>query len=161
MTPVRREELAFVDAAPVTFSVYRDFAVPPERLFDALADAPGWATWVSIVRRATWTSEPQGGVGSTRRLTLRGGVVLDEEFVVWERPHRWGFVIIGSNVPTFRAAVEVAELEGSADGGTHLRYRGGAEFVAGLRPFNRILTLILPEILDRSLAQLNRQLRQP
>jgi hypothetical protein len=36
VSAVRREDLPFLDAAPVTSTVERDLPVPPDRLFDAL-----------------------------------------------------------------------------------------------------------------------------
>lgn len=158
MAKVRREEVLFLHKAPVPFVVEHHFAASPERVFDALADAPGWSDWLSISRRVLWTSSEEGGIGSTRQVVLYGGVAIDEEFIVWERPWRWGFQLTGSNVPVFRAGVELAELHPAAGGGTQLRYQGGVELVAGLRPFQGLVTMILPKLVNHGLGRLSRLL---
>ncbi|MCA1846363.1 MAG: SRPBCC family protein [Actinobacteria bacterium] len=134
------------------------FAAPPEWVFDALADAPGWAKWMSVVQSCT---SPQGGVGGTRRLRVHGGVVVDEEFIVWDRPHRWGFTIVAARPPSFRAGVEIAELSPTPGGGTLVRYRLGLECIPGLRPLMPIIRAVTPRVLGGALVQLDKLLAVP
>ena len=158
MADARRENLDFLERAPVRFSVERHLAASPERVFDAMADAPGWSKWFSIISRASWTSPVQGGVGSTRRVVMPGGIAVDEEFIAWDRPHRWGFQITGGNVAAFRAGVELAELEPAPDGGTNLRYSGGLELAPALRFMKLPMSLTVGTLIGRAFGKLDAQL---
>lgn len=120
MHATRPETEAFVDAAPVRVVARRTIPAPPEAVFDALADAPGWADWFPGMKRAAWTSEETGGLGSTRQVEFPGFVV-EERFIVWERPHRWGFTFIATNRKMVAAGVELVVLE-PTDSGTDLTY---------------------------------------
>lgn len=153
MVTVRREDLTFLEGAPLRFSLQRAFSAPPERVFDALADSPGWAKWLPGVRSCT---SDRGGVGGTRRLRLAGGAVFDEEFIAWDRPHRWGFTVVASRPAAFRAAVELAELAPAAGGGTALVYRIGFETMPALRPFAPMIRAGATVFLGRAFANLGR-----
>ena len=49
-----------------------------------LADAESWPRWASAITKVTWTSSEPRGVGTTRIVEMRGGIVGDEEFLAWE-----------------------------------------------------------------------------
>jgi carbon monoxide dehydrogenase subunit G len=87
MHPCERVDLGFVDTAPFRFVSTVDLAVTPEQLFEVLADETSWPQWASVITDVTWTSAPPRGVGTTRTVTMRGGITGAEEFLAWE-PHR-------------------------------------------------------------------------
>jgi hypothetical protein len=49
-----------------------------------LADAESWPHWATAITKVTWTSPQPRGVGTTRTVNMRGGIVGDEEFLAWE-----------------------------------------------------------------------------
>lgn len=49
-----------------------------------LADAESWPRWASVITKVTWTSPEPRGVGTTRVVEIRGGIVGNEEFIAWE-----------------------------------------------------------------------------
>jgi hypothetical protein len=81
MLPCERVGLDFIDAAPFRFVSTVDLAISPEQV---LADAESWPQWATVIAQVTWTSPKPFGVGTTRTVHMRGGIVGDEEFLAWE-----------------------------------------------------------------------------
>ncbi|OBF49529.1 hypothetical protein A5756_23695 [Mycobacterium sp. 852002-53434_SCH5985345] len=84
MFPCERVGLGFIDSAPFVFRNSVDLAIAPEQLFEVLADAQAWPRWASVITKVTWTSPEPRGVGTTRVVEMRGGMVGNEEFLAWE-----------------------------------------------------------------------------
>jgi hypothetical protein len=68
-----------------------DLAITPDQLFEVLADAESWPRWASVITKVTWTSPEPRGVGTTRTVEMRGGIVgnvgappaCGGEFIAW------------------------------------------------------------------------------
>ncbi len=56
-----------------------------------LADAESWPRWARVITKVTWTSPEPRGVGATRSVDMRRGIVDDEEFSIWEPLRRMAF----------------------------------------------------------------------
>jgi polyketide cyclase/dehydrase/lipid transport protein len=92
MFPCERVELDFIDNAAFRFSNSVDLAITPEQLFEVLADADSWPRWAKVITTVTWTSPEPRGVGTTRTVYMRGGIVgnvgappaCGGEFLAWE-----------------------------------------------------------------------------
>ncbi|OBJ10087.1 hypothetical protein A5624_16565 [Mycobacterium sp. 1482292.6] len=84
MFPCERVDLNFIDSAPFVFSNSVDLAITPEQLFEVLSDAGSWPRWAKVITKVTWTSPEPRGVGTTRVVEMRGGIVGNEEFLAWE-----------------------------------------------------------------------------
>lgn len=91
MYPCERVDLEFIDSAPRRFRNSVDLAVTPAQLFEVLADAESWPWWASVITRVTWTSPEPRGVGTTRLVDMRGGIVGNEEFLAWEPDSHMAF----------------------------------------------------------------------
>src|SRR3981081_3512650 len=91
MKPCERVGLNFIDAAPFRFVSTVDLAITPEQLFEVLDDAESWPQWATAITKVTWTSPEPRGVGTTRTVDMRGGIVGDEEFLAWEPFTRMAF----------------------------------------------------------------------
>jgi carbon monoxide dehydrogenase subunit G len=76
--------LHFIATAPFRFVSVVDLAITPEQLFEVLADAESWPHWATAITKVTWTSPEPRGVGTTRTVNMRGGIVGDEVFLAWE-----------------------------------------------------------------------------
>jgi len=88
MFPCERVDASFTDADSVE-ARYRfrnsvDLAITPEQLFEVLSDAQSWPRWAKVITKVTWTSPEPRGVGTTRVVEMRGGLVGNEEFLAWE-----------------------------------------------------------------------------
>jgi len=84
MHPCERVDLSFIETAPYRFRNSVDLAITPEQLFEVLGDAESWPRWAKVITKVTWTSPEPRGVGTTRVVEMRGGIVGDEEFIAWE-----------------------------------------------------------------------------
>lgn len=84
MKACERVGLDFIDSAPYRFVSTVDLAITPEQLFEVLADAESWPHWATAITKVTWTSPEPRGIGTTRTVEMRGGIVGDEEFLAWE-----------------------------------------------------------------------------
>jgi hypothetical protein len=91
MFPCERVSVSFTETAPYRFSNSVDLAITPEQLFEVLADAEAWPRWASVITKVTWTSPEPRGVGTTRTVNMRGGIIGDEEYLVWEPYTRMAF----------------------------------------------------------------------
>jgi uncharacterized protein YndB with AHSA1/START domain len=114
MPSTRPEGVGFVAEAPVRAVATRTIRATPEAVFDAIADADSWPEWFPGMRRCTWLTPPPHQIGSQRRIVV-GPLRVDERFVVWDRPRRWGFTFTGSNLPLASAGVEVVDLDPVGD----------------------------------------------
>jgi hypothetical protein len=84
MHPCERVDVDFIDNAPVVLRNSVDLAITPEQLFEVLCDAQAWPQWASVITKVTWTSPEPRGVGTTRVVEMRGGIIGDEEYLAWE-----------------------------------------------------------------------------
>lgn len=91
MHPCERVDLDFIETAPFRFRNSVDLVITPEQVFEVLADADAWPRWASVITKVTWTSPEPHGVGTTRVVEMRGGLVGNEEYLAWEPLHRMAF----------------------------------------------------------------------
>lgn len=91
MHPCERVDLGFIQNAPLRFCNSVELAITPEQVFEVLADAESWPRWASVITKVTWTSPQPYGAGTTRTVDMRGGIVGNEEFLVWEPFSRIAF----------------------------------------------------------------------
>ena len=91
MFDCERVDLSFIDTAPFRFRNSVDLAITPEQLFEVLGEAESWPRWASVITKVTWTSPEPRGVGTTRTVDGRGGMVGKEEFLAWEPFTRMAF----------------------------------------------------------------------
>ncbi|WTZ52946.1 SRPBCC family protein [Nocardia sp. NBC_01388] len=77
-------DTTFVASAPHRFANSVELNVTPEQVFEVLADASAWPRWASVITAVTWTSPEPRGVGTTRTVHMRAGMVGKEEFLAWE-----------------------------------------------------------------------------
>lgn len=91
MHPCERVDLEFIETAPFRFVSTVDLAITPEQLFEVLADAESWPHWATVITEVTWTSPEPRGVGTTRTVKMRGGIVGNEEFLAWKPYSRMAF----------------------------------------------------------------------
>lgn len=89
----------YFETAPVRLIVEVDVRATPAAVFDCFRDAAAWPRWAPAITRVTWTSPPPFGIGTTRTVEMRGGMVGEEEFVAWEDGRRMAFRFTRSNVP--------------------------------------------------------------
>lgn len=82
--PCERVDVSFTATAPFRFVSTVDLPITPERLFEVLGHADSWPRWATVITHVEWTSPLPRGIGTTRTVTMRGGIVGEEEFLAWE-----------------------------------------------------------------------------
>ena len=144
---LRREDLSFVDRAPVVLRAETTVPASPADVWPAFADAAAWVEWFSGMKDAHYTSPAPYGVGSTRFvhvLTLRA----DETLLAFEPGVRFAFRVDSVNVPLLDALVEVVTFE-AVETGTRIVYRQALE----LKPWLRFVMPLLRRQMEGGLRR--------
>ena len=113
---------AWIDTAPVRLVNSVDIAATPEQIWTALEDASAWPRWAGVITHVEWTSPRPFGVGTTRTVTMRGGLIGYEQFICWEPHRRLGFRFDEATTNGVRAFAERYTLEPSPGGGTRVTW---------------------------------------
>jgi carbon monoxide dehydrogenase subunit G len=116
MYPCERVELSFLDDAAHRFRNSVELAVTPEQVFEVLADADAWPKWASVITKVTWTTPEPRGVGTTRTVDMRAGIVGNEEFLVWEPFTRLAFRFNDCSTRTVAAFAENYDIVATPGG---------------------------------------------
>ena len=149
---MRREDLSFVDRAPVRHAFTAVVPAACDAVFRELADPTTWSSWFPGVRRARYRGEPPYGVGTIREADV-GGTRWVEEMIAWDVGRRWAYTVIEASVPLAYAQVESFEIE-EAPGGTRVRWTLAVE----PRLVQRVLAPIAPVVMRRLFERAMRNL---
>lgn len=116
MVACERVGLDFLRTAPNRFSNSVDLAVTPGQLFEVLADAAAWPCWATVITEVSWTSPEPRGVGATRVVAMRAGIVANEEFLAWEPDSYLAFRFNESSTSALAAFAEEYRIERTPHG---------------------------------------------
>ena len=112
------DETFFATAAVIHRFVVR-LAATPEQVFESLASDESLAAWGPGVRAVQWLDQRPFGVGTTRAVTLAGGVTtVRERFFRWEPNFGYSFYVYESTLPGLRRLAENYVLEPDGDATT-------------------------------------------
>jgi hypothetical protein len=110
-------------SAPHVFRYEKQFAAPPERVWESLASDESLSAWSSTVSSLRWTSERPFGVGTTREVVLAPGLTrVRERFFRWDEGRGYSFEVYEANAPIFRRFAEDYVVESANPDGTATRY---------------------------------------
>jgi hypothetical protein len=98
------------------------FAGSPDAVFDRIANHTALTDWVPLLKTIHVTHPKplppgQSMVGTTRVLTLRGGVTVQEEVVRWDPPRSYAYTAEGKRWP-MQDYVGLMGVKPETDGGT-------------------------------------------
>lgn len=113
--------MEFFDEAPARFVAEVDVAATPEDVFDAFEDAESWPQWALPIKKVEWTSPRPFGIGTTRTVTMIGGVGK-EVFIAWERGKRMAFRFTETSMPNTAAFAEDYQVTDLGTGRTRVRW---------------------------------------
>ena len=105
----------------------REIPVPAEHLFAILEDGATWRRFFPVIRKVEWTSPRPFGEGTTRTVTVVGGVRLDEVFWAWKPGSRMGFAITAAGNRAIKGLVELYDLLPLDEQRCKLRWEMGME----------------------------------
>lgn len=83
--------LDYFETAPQVHTAHEIVRATPERIFEVFLDGPSWTKWATPITDIEWTSPFPLEVGSTRTVSMVGGLVGYEEFIAWDPPRRMAF----------------------------------------------------------------------
>jgi uncharacterized protein YndB with AHSA1/START domain len=159
MFPCERVDLTFIDTDSVQgrylFRNSVDLAITPEQLFEVFADAESWPRWVTPMTKVTWTSPEPRGIGTTRTVDVRGGVVVNEEFLAWEPFTRIAFRFNECSTRAFTALAEDYRVE-AVPGGCRLTWIMAVTLAGSARVAMSLVGPLLNLGLRRFLSNLRR-----
>lgn len=111
-----------------------DIPLPPDRIWADLTSDDTLA-WCRLISRATWTSARPFGVGTTRTVRLRLGLLtVDERYFRWEEARRQSFYVYQATLPLFRRFAEDYVIEETSPGSGRLTWTIAAEPYPATRP---------------------------
>ncbi|CAB4529825.1 unannotated protein [freshwater metagenome] len=86
-----RVGMSYFQTAPCKVVASQEIAATPERIFEVFLDSVSWTRWAFPILGVDWTSPFPLQVGSTRTVSMRGGMTGWEEFIAWEPGSRMAF----------------------------------------------------------------------
>ncbi|WP_085995736.1 SRPBCC family protein [Nocardia transvalensis] len=116
MHPCERVDVTFAATAPHRYSNSVELNITPEQVFEVLADASAWPKWATVITGVTWTSPEPRGIGTTRTVRMRAGIVGNEEFLAWEPYAHMAFRFNESSVRGITAFAEDYRIVPTATG---------------------------------------------
>jgi hypothetical protein len=120
---LHQEDLSFLTRAPFRQVHRGSVALPVDRVFAGLAARPeGWPAWFALARGCHYEGVPPHGVGTSRLLSLRGGIRARERLLAWDENERFAYCVEELNVPGIRAFVEEWTLAPSTGDHTELQW---------------------------------------
>jgi hypothetical protein len=105
----------------------REIPVSAEHLFSTLEEGATWCKFFPVIRKVEWTSPRPFGEGTTRLVTVVGGVRLDEVFWAWKPGSRMGFAITAASNRALKGLVELYDILPLDDQRCKLRWEMGME----------------------------------
>ena len=144
---LRREDLSFVERAPVVVRAETTVPASPAAVWPAFADASVWPSWFRGMQDAHYTSPEPYGVGSTRRVRVMS-LEADETILAFDVGERFAFRVDSTNLPLLRALVEIVTLE-PVGATTRVVYRQALE----PKPWLRLLLPLLRRQMERGLRR--------
>lgn len=115
MIPCKTVDLSFFQTAPARFSASVVVKATPQQIFEVFEDAHAWTVWADPIQKVAWTSPKPYGLGTTRTVSMSGGMVGDEVFIAWEPYTRMAFCFTAAsmkNVESFAENYDVEDLGG-------------------------------------------------
>jgi hypothetical protein len=111
----------------------REYPIAAERLFAMFEEGSSWCEFFPVIRKVEWTSPRPFDVGTTRTVTVIGGVRLDEVFWAWKPGSRMGFAISAASNRAIHGLVELYDFIPLDDQRCKLRWEMGMELSGPMR----------------------------
>lgn len=90
-----RVGVEFLEQTQNVFLAEEIIKATPEQIFEVFEDPVSWTVWATPIQHVEWTSPKPFDIGTTRTVSMMGGMDGFEEFVEWERGKRMAFTFIG------------------------------------------------------------------
>ena len=134
-------DLDFIHQTRFSFPATVELDCTPDQLFDIFEDPHSWTVWAGAITKVEWTSPKPFGVGTTRTVTMSGGMIGVEEFIAWKRGERMAFKFTQCNKSMITAFGEDYVVTDLGNGRCRLQWtmamqpRGASKvFMSGFKP---------------------------
>lgn len=136
---------SYLDKAPHCYVAVVEVDATPEQVFACFEDEHSWPVWALPITQVEWTSPKPYGLGTTRRVSMMGGLVADEVFIGWDYPKHMAFCFTESSQGLIESFAEDYQVSVLDNGKTRVQWtmamtpKGFGKFsMAVSRPFMRI-----------------------
>jgi len=116
----------------------------PEQVFAVFEDAESWPQWVPGIRHVQWTSPEPFRPGTTRTVTLTGGIKVYEDFFAFDPPREMAFRFYGTSERIWRAFAERYRVRSTGPNQCELEWTVAFDTAAGW--FGRLQPLLRPAL---------------
>jgi hypothetical protein len=99
MIECKTVDVDFASNARFRFNAEREINATPEHLFELFEDADAWPAWAMPITNVEWTSPKPYDIGTTRTVSMIGGMIGEEVFIAWERGKHMAFCFTRCNMP--------------------------------------------------------------
>lgn len=151
------QDLAFADTATWTFDFQGLVTGTPAEVWAAITDNESWTVWFKRCSACRATSDPFGGVGSTRFIQVNGLRVY-EQFIAWEPEELWAFTVTDMTPRFADAMVERATFHAVDDRHTRIDYRIAVHPTWWAKPLRRLVAGQSAKSFTASFARLDQYL---
>ena len=138
-----RVDLDFLNQTKNIFRTETVVKATPAQVFEVFEDAQAWVAWVKPLEKLEWTSPRPYGVGTSRMVTMLGGIDGYEEFVAWQADKRMAFTFTGCSNNLVEKLMEDYQVSDLGSGRSRVEWAMGFE----LRGFPRYLIWLARPIL--------------
>jgi len=122
----------------------------PEQIFEVFEDAHAWTVWAMPIQKVEWTSPRPFGVGTTRTVSMMGGMDGYEEFIAWEPGKRMAFTFVGCSKDSTDKFLEDYRVTDLGDGSCRVEWHMAME-TRGASRHMMFLTRPLMRLANRSM----------
>jgi len=134
--------MEFFDTAPAKFVAEVEIGATPDDVFEAFEDADSWPQWALPIKHVEWTSPKPFGIGTTRTVTMIGGVGK-EVFIAWDRGRRMAFRFTETSMPNTAAFAEDYQVTDLGSGRTRVRWTMAMEPTGPSAAMLRVLGFLM------------------
>lgn len=111
----------------------RELPIAAEALFALFEEGETWCRFFPVIRKVEWTSPRPFGEGTTRTVTVIGGIRLEEVFWTWKPGARMGFALTASSNQALKGLVETYDFIPIAAERCRMRWEMGIEMNGAMR----------------------------
>jgi hypothetical protein len=122
MYPMDDINLNFIHNTKFSFTANVDLDCTPEQLFEVFQDPVSWTVWAGAIQKVEWTSPQPFGIGTTRTVSMAGGMEGYEEFIAWDPGKHMAFKFTQSNKNSVTAFGEDYIVTDLGNGRCHLQW---------------------------------------
>jgi hypothetical protein len=152
-TPVGLE---FLQQTKNVFRAEEIVRATPDQIFDVFEDAHSWTVWAMPIQHVEWTSPKPFGIGTTRTVSMLGGMDGYEEFVAWERGKRMAFTFVGCSKDATEKFLEDYRVTDLGDGSCKVEWYMAME----TRGFSRYIMWMTRPIMRFANRRMFRKFRE-